>query len=363
MWLWSLALLGCDPDRQENAREADSSAEKDRPATRSLIEIAITPPSRATGPEDPPRSGFRWEAEVIGLATALVESGLSELPDVAATVDGVEPAPGIANALRTGSTRWTAELTMDDDPALLRFQLALCDATARCLVQQATGSRDDVVAPITDLLVWAARMLGRPPRAEVWGAPISPDPYAVLVCGRSAAVFYGVLPPVAPERVGDRNADPIAKAVWLDPGMGLAEWVLGRREAARGEWGTARVAFTSATLGRPGSDGFLADEAAALAAAGKAEAATVAWTALYETAPADPRYPLPLARAATDSDQPTLAAKVVDALAPQFLDEPAVVELAVRIADATGPSADYDQLLARWAEAYPLEPEPVRRRV
>jgi hypothetical protein len=357
MW-WGAWMLACTPD-QAKKPSATGPAATAHAATHSLVEVTVTP----ARPSDKP---FRWGAEVAGLATVLVESGLSELPDVAATVEGVAPAPGLARPLRTGVAPWTARLEMGDDPALLRFQLEVCDGTGHCLAQQATGSRDRVVEPIADLLGWAAAVLGRPPtdaERAVWTAPISGDPYAVLVCGRSAATWYGILPPVAMEKLGDRNADPIAKAVWLDPGMGLAEWVLGRRESARGEWGSARVAFTGATLGRPGSTAFLADEAAALAASGRAEAATVAWSTLQEAWPLDPRFQLPLAVAASDSGQPLIAARVVQALDPRFLDEPAVVELAVRIADATGPDADYDHLLERWADAYPHEPEPVRRRV
>ncbi len=356
---WLAALLACNAEQRLDRSTVEPSAGL-AATTHSLVEVAVFPP---TGQAAKP---FRWRAEVTGLATALVETGLSELPDVSATVTGVPTAPGLSRPLRTGTQQWTARLAMGDDPDLLRFQLELCDKPGRCLAQQATGSRDRVVEPITDLLGWAGEVLGHPPtdaQRAVWAAPISADPYAVLVCGRSAATWYGILPAVALERVGDRNADPIAKAVWLDPAMGLAQWILGRREAARGEWGSARVAFTSATLGRPGSTAFLADEAAALAASGRGEAATVAWRSIQEAGPLDPRYQLPLALSAAESGQAAIAARVVTALDPRFLDEPAVVELSVRIADATGPDENYDLLLERWANAYPQEPEPVRRRI
>ena len=328
------------------------------PPTGTQLEVVITAP--------PALGRFRWEAEVAGLSAALLESGLSELPGVVARVSTAPPPPGMSAPLRTGAETWTATLEVGDDSKLLGFQLDLCDPIGACTTQRATGSRDDVGEPVADLLGWAAELLHRAPSAatlEAWRTPVSPDPYAILVCGRSAATFYGILPPVEPERVGDKGADPITKAVYLDPGMGLAQWILGRREAARGEWFNARVAFTGATLSRPSSALFLADEAAALAKGGHPESALLTWTALGESWPGDPRFQLPIARVALAAGQPKVAEKVVRELSAPFLDEPPVVELAVRIADAVGPDADYDVLLARWAVAAPDEPEPVRRRI
>lgn len=326
--------------------------------TGTLIEVVVTPPV-ALG-------RFRWEAEVEGLATALLESGLSELPGVVARVATVPPPPGLATPLRTGVETWTATLFVGDDPSYLGFDVTLCDPLGACATQRATGSRDVVGEPIADLLGWAAGILGREPlpaTVEGWRAPVSMDPYAVLVCGRSASTFYGILPPVPPERIGDKGADPITKAVYLDPGMGLAQWLLGRREAGLGEWFDARVAFTGATLSRPSSALYLADEAAALTADEHPDGALLTWTALGEAWPGDPRFQLPLARTALAAEQPRVAERVVHDLSAPFLDEPPVVELAVRIADAVGPDDDYDELLARWADAAPDEPEPVRRRI
>lgn len=328
------------------------------PTTGTLIEVVISPPV-ALG-------RFRWEAEVEGLATALLESGLSELPGVVARVATVPPPPGLAAPLRTGMETWTAALSVGDDPSYLGLEVTLCDPVGACATQRATGSRDVVVEPIADLLGWAADILHRAPTPEIlegWRSPVSTDPYAVLVCGRSASTFYGILPPVPPERIGDKGADPITKAVYLDPGMGLAQWLLGRREAGLGEWFDARVAFTGATLSRPSSALYLADEAAALTADEHPEGALLTWTTLGEAWPGDPRFQLPLARTALAAEQPRVAERVVHDLSAPFLDEPPVVELAVRIADAVGPDDDYDVLLARWADAAPDEPEPVRRRI
>jgi tetratricopeptide (TPR) repeat protein len=353
----AILLVGCAPRAAEKRAEKPAPVQA-APPTQSAVQVAIHPP-RAQG-------RFRWEAEVDGLATALVESGLSELPSVVAHVDTVPTSPGLSSTLRTGEQPWVASLEVGENPSLLAFRLELCDPSGRCTAQQAGGSRDEVVAPVAELLVWAADRLGRPPTVAIldaWQGPVSPDPYAVLVCGRSAATFYGILPPVPAEKIGDKAADPIAKAVFLDPGMGLAEWILGRREAARGEWTSARVAFTGATLSRPGSAPFLADEAAALVEAGKPEGALLTWTSLAEAWPGDPRFQLPLARTALAAEQAKVADKVVRELSPAFLDEPPVVELAVRVADAIGPAGNYDELLARWADAAPHEAEPVRRRI
>ena len=63
--------------------------------------------------------------------------------------------------------------------------------------------------------------------------------------------------------IGDEKRDPIARAVYIDPAMPLAWWMVGRFRAARGEWGLAREAFTRAAIDRPQSVAFRADEASA----------------------------------------------------------------------------------------------------
>jgi hypothetical protein len=356
--MWLLLAIACGPAGPAPSDAPAVPVAAFRPTTRPAIDVAIAPPTAA--------GRFRWEPEVAGLATVLIELGLAELGDTTAHVVTAPPPPGQQQTLSADAARWTAAVALVGPPTLLGVELTLCDPSGRCATQRATGSRDEVVAPVAELLGWAANLLGRPPSPEqvaTWQSPVSNDPYAVLVCGRAAATYYGILPPTPPERVGDRAADPIQKAVYLDPAMGLAQWVLGRREAQRGAWGPARVAFTGATLSRPHSAPMLADEADAGARAGRPEGALLTWTTLDTSWPGDPRWQLPLARTALAAGQPAVADRVLQGLDGRFLDEPAVVELAVRVADALGPDDDYDRLLARWADAAPDEPEPVRRRI
>ena len=145
--------------------------------------------------------------------------------------------------------------------------------------------------------------------------------------------------------------------------MPLAWWMVGRFRAARGEWGLAREAFTRAAIDRPQSVAFKADEASALLHHDRAAQAHAAWAAVQERSPDDPRFAAQRARAALAAREIPAVLAVLDGLGKRYQNERTVAELRVRVAEATGESSNYDELLERWQEAAPNEAEPVRRRI
>jgi uncharacterized protein HemY len=310
-------------------------------------------------------AGVRQSTELAGLITVLLEAGLSELPGVMGVVDGVPPAPGFVEALRTGAELWSGRIEASAAGEDVRYRLTLCDPSGACSPFEHTAAHDGASAAASALLGAAAEKLGiqvSPEQAEAWAKPQSLDPYAVLLCGRAAAVFYGLRAPVEEAFRGDRRKDPLARAVYVDPAMPLAWWVVGRSAFAREAWGEAREAFTRGVIARP-SVPVMAAEAAALFAGGRAEAAWSALVAVDAQVPGDPRLAVLRARAALGADQVQAAVQILDALPTSFQDERPVAELRVAIAEVTGKSSNYDELLERWQRAAPNDPEPVRRRV
>lgn len=324
---------------------------------RHLVEVHLQPAQ--VGP------GVRQAGELGGLLTAILEAGLSDLPDVVGVVDGVPSAPGLADGLRTGAELWAGRIEASLAGDAVDVRLNLCDPAGECSPFEVRAPREEVTAAAAELLASTARKLGKDvseERVAAWATPQSHDPYAVLLCGRAAAVYYGLRPPVEEALRGDKRRDPIARAVYVDPAMALGWWVVGRIAYGRGEWDAAREAFTRAEIARP-SIAARAAEAAALSAAGRSEAAWSAWVAVNAMSPDDPRFAVPRARAALRADRVADAVAVLDALPTRFQDERPVAELRVAIAEVTGQSSNYDELLERWQRAAPNDPEPVRRRV
>ena len=310
--------------------------------------------------------GVRQPDELAGLYLALVESGLVELPGVTAVVDGVDPSPGVASAVSTGGEHWRALLALVPDGEGVRYGLLLCDPQNNCLNHESYGDRQRPWSATAELLAEVADALGRPATPAVmdgWARPQSADGYAVLVAGRSAAVFYGIRPPVSPEDYGDNRRDPVERAVFLDPSMPIAWWTHGRRDWINGDARAAREAFTRARIARPESVLWQADEAAALGMQGRWEESWAAWEPIQERSPDDPRFAVARASSALKAEKVQQALAILDALPPAAQTETAVAEMRVAIAEVTGQSSNYDELLARWQEAAPADPEPVRRRI
>jgi tetratricopeptide (TPR) repeat protein len=354
------ALFGCTPPAATPTPtvSAPEAAPIDDVPTPHVVEIRLE--SALTWP------GIHQPDELNGLFTALVESGLADLADVAPMVGHLDPSPGLSGRLLDQSELWTGRLGLSADAGVIHYGLLLCDPDELCTDLEADGTREDPAAAVAVLLQGAADALGRPPLADAettWAMPQSADAYALLVCGRGAATFYGIRPPVSPENRGDDRRDPMARAVFIDPAMPVGWWIVGRDRALFEEWGPAREAFTRAAIARPTSVLMQADEAAALAEGGKWEAAWQAWEQVQEKAPDDLRFAVPRARAALAAGKIPESLAILDALPPAFQGERNVAEMRVAIAEATGASSNYDDLLARWQSAAPHEPEPVRRRI
>jgi tetratricopeptide (TPR) repeat protein len=310
--------------------------------------------------------GVKQPDELAGLFTALIETGLADLVDVAPYVEATGPSPGLEQRLLTDVEIWTGKLGIVAEGEELRYGLLLCDPTGACENLEAIGSREVPSAPAAGLLAQATTVLGREPIADAaarWGERQSSDTYALLMVGRSAAIFYGLRPPVAESIRWDERRDPVARASYIDPSMPIAWWIQGRLQLDVGAARLARESFTRASLTRPASVLFKADEATALAAQERWDDAWRAWEEVNARTADDPRFAVPRAKAALESGRVKEALGVLDRLPKVYQDERAVAELRVAIAEATGGSSNYDELLARWQAAAPNDPEPVRRRI
>ncbi len=355
-------VLACSPEPADQPAPEASSPSAPPAAVASVppaLVVVLAPPS--------PAGEFRWETETAGLATLMVEVGLSELSGVMVEVPGLPPPPGVGQQVGVADTqRWTGRLRLSTDPKALDLELELCAPDgARCRATSATGTREAPERAIPTLLSFASEVLGRAPAPGTqaqWGIPVSADPYAALVCGRAAATWYGMLPAVSPEQEGEPY-DNVAKAVRIDPSMPLAQWLLARRYALRGRWDRAAMHFTAAREGRPFHPVFLADQATALGNEGKGPAAADTFDGLLELAPRDPRFGLARARALLAARRLEDARIAVDALSADWPRDPGVAAVRVALADARGETAATDALLAHWADTDPRAVEPVRRRV
>ena len=333
-------------------------------------------PSEAPVPETtiaevrlvPQRSGpsLRWRDEMLGIATASLEAGLSDLEDVIPVVEGVPPSPGLDGALRSGRRVWSAAVQVAPAAEGVRFELSLCDPRGACADYASTGPREHPERALAELLRETAHALGRPVPAATgagWDAPISHDPYAILLAGRSAATWYGLIEAVPDDLVGDKRRDIVTRAVLVDPKLAFTQWINARRALQRGYPQLARGGFTRASLAQPQRVLFRADEAAAVRAMGLEEEARRAWDLVQAKAPDDLRFVASRARSMVDTREFDDAAELLEGLPERYENDVAVIELWVAISEAGGKAPPYDGLLARWQFADGTDPEPVRRRI
>jgi hypothetical protein len=328
------------------------------PPDRRLAEVVLVPPDVS--------KSFRWEAERLGLLTMLVESGLSDLPGVVPMVGDEPVSPGIADRLTVGVETWNATLNARMHAGRLEVELEICPPAGACVRKEAAGTPESPFEAVASVLAGAADTLGRSPlpgSVAAWGRPISKDPYAILLCGRSAATWYGMLPAPSLALLEDRKRDAVTRAVFLDPSMPPALWVEGRRRAGLGEDRRALISFTRAGLERPDTAIYLADQAAMLMRVDQADAAWTVWEAADAIEPWDPRFALARARCSVASGHASLGKRILDGLSARFQDDSSVAELRVAIADATGDRGNLDALLRHWQAVAPFDPEPVRRRI
>ncbi len=325
---------------------------------RTIAEVRLVP--QRAGPQ------LRWREEMLGLATASLESGLADLEDVIPVVEGVPPSPGLEGALRSGRSVWSAAVQVAPAPEGVRFSVSLCDPAGTCADVAAAAPRERPEPALASLLRDAAVRLERVPSPELaaaWEQPLSRDPYAILLAGRSAATWYGVLPGVGEELVGDKRRDIITRSLLVDPQLALNQWINARRSLQRGFPQLARAAFTRASLAQPFRVLYRADEAATIRAMGLEEEARRAWELVQAKAPDQLRFAVARARSMVEVREFDLATALLEKLPPRYDGDVAVIGIQVAISEAGGEAPPYDGLLARWQLADPADPEPVRRRV
>ncbi|MCK6550526.1 tetratricopeptide repeat protein [Myxococcota bacterium] len=329
------------------------------PVEASVLRVIIHPPAV--------QREARGRAELAGLFTALVESGLADLADVVPVVRGATISPGLSGALELGASTWTSRLSMTPSADQgHELALELCDAADVCLRHTSTAPRDRTAASVAELLGDAAAQLGRKPftgTSTAWALPESKDAYATLLTGRAAAIFYGLLPPLAPEAIGDRRKDPFDRSILIDPNMPIAQWLAGRRALLLDRPKTAFLAFERAASKRPAKQLYRADAAMALLVGREGDPALDAWEQVIKRSPSDLRFAVPHAEALVRIGDLARAERELAALPDRYERDPHVVELRVAIDDALGGTNDRDALLVLWQEVAPGDPEPVRRRI
>ncbi len=310
--------------------------------------------------------GHRYAHEVAGIVVALYETGLADLSGVVPHYDQHGPPPGIDRWLTGSSKHWTAKFSFGYDRDALQIVLRLCPASGPCKGASASGPRELPEGAITELLVWTAGQIHAPVPAglvEAWSKPLSHDRYAVLVLGRAAASWYGMVDPVDPEERGIPGKDPLARVVLIDPSLSMAHYIMARRALDIGHQGVAVRAFERAREGTPDRFVYQAASAAAFASAGQWADARKSWDELDARWPDDSRFVIPRVETYLASGMAKEAQGLIDELPDRFDHDPEIARLRVGIADKVGPGPDYEKLISEWETAAEYDPEPVRRHI
>jgi tetratricopeptide (TPR) repeat protein len=310
--------------------------------------------------------GHRYAHEVAGLVVALYETGLTDLAGVVPHYDRHGPPPGVDRWLTGSSKHWSARFSFGYERDTMQIVLRLCEVGGACKGASASGPRESPEGAITELLVWSAGQMAAPVPAgmvEAWSQPLSADRYAVLVLGRAAASWYGILDPVDPEERGNPDKDPLTRVVLIDPSLSMAHYILARRSLDIGRYDVAARSFDRARKSTPDRFVFEVATAAATAAAGQWAEARKHWDDLDARWPADSRFVIPRLEAYLASDMGKEAKTLVDELPKRFENDPATARIRVEIAEKLGPGPDYEKLVAAWEAAAEYDPEPVRRHI
>lgn len=310
--------------------------------------------------------GHRYARDMAGLVVAMYETGLADLAGVVPHYGEHGPPAGIDRWLTGASTHWTARFSFAYDRDTLQVVLRLCPADGPCKGASASGPREAPEGAITELLVWSAGQIDVPVPAglvEAWSKPLSKDRYAVLVLGRAAATWYGMVDPVTPEERGDPGKDPLTRVVLIDPSLSMAHYILGRRALDTGDAARAAQTFERARRSTPDRFVFEAAVAASLSAAGQSAEARKLWDELDARWPDDSRFVVPRVEAWLKNDMLAEAQALMKSLPARFAKDPEVARLRVEIAEKLGPGPDFERLLAEWEDAAAYNPEPVRRHI
>lgn len=347
-----VGLMGCS-DANVTEPETVQAAE-----IRPIIATAVNLPVLLVDP------GFSRDVEFRGLITAAVELGLSDMPGVVPVLVGDSAPPSLLLSRpvvrRTVDASFSARGTAES----LVIELQLCVPGGSCDAISAPATAKAPWEAVGTLLEGAAEVLG----VEVsdatrlaWYTPGSKDNYAELITGRACAQLYGLLPPS--DQPGDKKADPVLKALFLDPGQPIAHWVRARWEMASTlDGGKAGESLAKAQLLRPTSPVFVADQATMAGLVAKPAEALLAWETLVATTGDDPRWLDPLARAYLAVDRPEDALRVLARMPGETGWDPAVAALRVTATEAAG-GADLDPLLERWQAVASGLAAPVERRI
>lgn len=359
-----LMPLGC---RGSDAGQDTPAAAPAASPTTAKVALPAVPPLVVA--LDPPvlTGKFRWEPETVGIHTLLVEVGLMELNGVIAVVAERPLSPGLSHPVGMAEAQnWTASLRIGDDPSALEVELELCTPGRRkCRSTAATATQEEPQLATAKLLAFAAEVLEREPAARAvsqWSMPVSQDPYAVLMCGRAASAWYGLLESSA-SNDEDKSKDPIVRAVLIDPSMALAQWLLARRYALDLRWDDAMPHFAAAREGRPLAPVILADEAVTMENVRLGAAAAEAWDALLSAVPRDPRFQLASVETDLRIMQLDSARAELEQLVLDWPKDSGVAASRVTLADKAGEEKGVDELLEHWAQTDTTAVEPVRRRV
>ncbi len=310
--------------------------------------------------------GHRYAHEVAGIVIALYETGLTDLAGVVPHYDRHGPPPGVDRWLTGESKHWTARFSFAYNRDTLQIVLRLCPAAGPCKGASASGPREAPEGAITELLVWSAGQMNTPVPAgmvEAWSKPLSSDRYAVVVLGRAAASWYGMIDPVDPEERGNPGKDPLARVVLIDPSLSLAHYILARRALDIGRQAVAARAFERARTTTPDRFVYAVAGAAAASASGLWADARKMWDDLDARWPDDSRFVVPRLEAYLATDMAKEAQGLIDELPARFEHDPEVARLRVGIADKLGPGPDYEKLITEWETAAEYDPEPVRRHI
>jgi len=310
--------------------------------------------------------GHRYAHEVAAIVIALYETGLTDLAGVVPHYDRHGPPPGVDRWLTGGSRHWTAKFSFGYEQDTLQIVLKLCPANGPCKAASSTGPRESPEGAITELLVWSAAQIDSPVPAgmvEAWSKPISSDRYAVLVLGRAAAAWYGMIDPVDAAERGDPGKDPLARVVLIDPSLSMAHYLMARRALDIGRQLVAVRAFERARETTPDRFVYEVAGAAATTAAGQWNDARKLWDEVDARWPDDSRFVVPRLESYLASDMTREAQSLIEELPDRFDHDPEVARIRVGIADKLGPGTDYENLISEWEEAAQYDPEPVRRHV
>jgi tetratricopeptide (TPR) repeat protein len=352
----------------------ESRIETPKSTLQSTLDDAWKPPEEDVFPAatdvriEPVKDfgGHRYAHEVAGIVVTLYETGLTDLAGVVPHYDQNGPPPGVDHWLTGGHKHWNARFSFTYDRDQLQIVLRLCPANGPCKGASASGPRESPEGAITELLVWTARQINTPVPAgmvETWSKPLSSDRYAVLVLGRAAASWYGMIDPVDPHERGDPDKDPLARVVLIDPSLSMAHYLMGRRALDIGRANIAARAFERARETTPDRFVFEAAGAAAASASGQWADARKRWDDLDSRWPDDSRIVIPRLETYLSTGMPGEAQTLVDGLPDRFDDDPEVARLRVGIAEKLGPGPDYEKLVIAWENAAEYDPEPVRRHI